>query len=37
MASPGLYWGYMGIMEKNMEATITGCIGFRVKYVAFRF
>ena len=26
----GLYWGYMGIMEKNMEATIMGYVGLRV-------
>ena len=25
----GLYWGYMGIMEKNMEITRIGCIGFK--------
>ena len=24
-----LYWGYMGIMEKKIETTITGYIGFR--------
>ena len=24
------YWGHMGIMEKKMEATIMGSIGFRV-------
>ena len=24
----GLYRAYMGIMEKNMEATMTGYIGF---------
>ena len=27
----GLYWGYMGIVEKNMETTIMGYIGFRVQ------
>ena len=28
----GLYWGYIGIMEKKMEmeTTIMGYIGFRV-------
>ena len=26
----GLCWGYMGIMEKKMETTILGYIGFRV-------
>ena len=26
----GLYWGYVGIMEKNMETTIMGYIGFKV-------
>ena len=26
----GLYRGYMGIMEKKMETTIMGSIGFRV-------
>ena len=28
----GLYWGYMGIMEKKMETTIVygGYMGFRV-------
>ena len=25
----GFYWGYIGIMEKKMEATIMG-LGFRV-------
>ena len=37
MASPllhgvilGFYWGYMGLMEKKMETTIMGYIGFRV-------
>ena len=25
----GLYWGYMGIMEKKMEATIY--VGFKVQ------
>ena len=31
-----VYWGYIGIMEKNMEATVLGCrvysrgLGFRV-------
>ena len=25
-----LYWVYLGIMEKNMEMTIMGYIGFRV-------
>ena len=23
----GLYWGYLGIMEKKMETTIMGYIG----------
>ena len=26
----GVYGGYMGIMEKKMETTIMGHIGFRV-------
>ena len=26
----GLYWGYMGIMEKKMETTILGYIGYRI-------
>ena len=26
----GLYWGYIGIMEKKMETTITGLLGFRL-------
>ena len=26
----GIYWGYMGIMEKKMETTIMAYIGFRV-------
>ena len=26
----GLYWGYMGIMEKNMETTIMVYTGYRV-------
>ena len=26
----GFYWGYIGIMEKKMESTIMGYIGFRV-------
>ena len=26
----GVIWGYKGIMEKHMEATIMGYIGFRV-------
>ena len=26
----GLYWGYMGIMEKKMEATIVVYIGYRI-------
>ena len=25
----GLYWGYMGIMEKKMEITRIGYIGFK--------
>ena len=25
-----VYWGYIGIMEKQMETTIMGYIGFRV-------
>ena len=24
---PGIYWGYIGIMEKKMETTIMGYIG----------
>ena len=31
----GLYWGSMGIMEKNMETTIMGNIGFRVSGLGF--
>ena len=27
----GLYWRYMGIMEKKMQSTILGYIGFRVR------
>ena len=26
----GLYWGYIGIMEKKLETTVMGCIGLRV-------
>ena len=26
----GMYWGYMGIMEKEMETTIMGFIGLRI-------
>ena len=26
-----LYWGYMGIVEKKMETTTMGYIGFRKK------
>ena len=31
--NPGLYWGYIGIMEKNMETTIVyrGYIGIMDK------
>ena len=25
----GLYWGYIGIIEKNMETTVLGFQGFR--------
>ena len=31
----GLYWGYFGKMEKNMETTIMGYIGFRVWGLGF--
>ena len=31
----GLYWGYLGIMEKKMETTIWG-LGFRVWSLGFR-
>ena len=26
----GLYWGYMGILEKKVETTIIGYMGFGV-------
>ena len=25
------FWGYIGVMENNMEATTMGYIGFRVR------
>ena len=28
VADPGLYWGYIGIMEKKMETRIMGYIGY---------
>ena len=28
-----VYWGYIGIMEKKMETTILGYIGFRVSEI----
>ena len=35
MAILGLYWRYIGIMEKKMEATIQG-LGFRIQGLGFR-
>ena len=29
METTTVYWGYIGIMEKKMETTIMGYIGFR--------
>ena len=31
METATLSWGYMGIVEKKMETTIIGYVGFRVE------
>ena len=33
IGSKGLYWDYIGIMEKKMEATTMGYIGIILRYI----